>query len=282
MIQLPTNSITLDVPGCSPNGYWLHPRTKNGFASSGTNSIGNFGENMVNIKSALVTQNNVFVHMKVELSKVLNFIGKLPSEAIFFGMAKDGLPVLWNVKNEEPNNIVIWDKLHRQGLRLLKCIAEYVFVHKQDDKVEFVVLTNSVEDWGELNRYGMGMTGNTSCIGIIPFNSELAHTVLLGLCQWINESHKSSKAPVIVLIDGMETLDKMNMDFRTNFRYLLTSGHKKNVYVIGTASKRHFAQVQDWLDGFHFEINGRNIEEFFEIIEDNENIVFYVPVTETI
>jgi hypothetical protein len=238
---------------------------------------------METTKTAIV-QSNVFVHMKVELSKVLKFVGRLPTEAVFFGLAKDGLPVLWNVKRGVPNNIVIWDKLYRQGLRLLKCIAEYVFIHKNDSKVEFVVLTNNVEDWGDLNQYGMGMMGNTSCIGIIPFNSELANTVLLGLCQWIHEAHTSSKSPVIVLVDGMEVLQKMDIDFRTNFRYLLTQGHRKNVYVIGTASKKNFAQVQDWLDGFHYEINGRNIEEFFEMIEDetNENIVFYVPNTEMI
>jgi len=234
---------------------------------------------MTSIKKEL----KVYRDNRITLKKVLDFVLPLPDEGILFGLATDKLPVLFDVKYAEPSNIVVWDKLYKQGLRLLKVIAEYVFLHRGNaSKVEFVVLTHNVEDWGELNKYGMGMSGNTSCIGIVPFDSEIANTIVHGLCRWINEAHKSSKFPVIVLVDGLEYLNKSSDDFKLNFRYLLLKGHNKNVYVIGTASRKNFKEVQEWLEGFKAEIYGKSILELFEMMEKDKKIVFLVPETELI
>jgi hypothetical protein len=234
---------------------------------------------MTNIKKEL----EVYRKNPITLKKVLEFVGVLPDEGIFLGLATDKMPVLFDVKYAQPNNIVIWDKLYKQGLKLLKVIAEYVFLHRGNaSKVEFVVLTDNVEEWGELNKYGMGIGGNTSCIGIIPFESEIANTIVEGLCRWINENHKASKHPVIVLVDGLEHLKQVNKDFKINFRYLLLKGHNKNVYCIGTASKNNFAEVQDWLEGFKTEIYGKSVFELFEIIEKENKVIFLVPQTEMI
>ena len=221
------------------------------------------------------------------LREVLEKFRPMPSEAIMLGMADDGLPVLINAKDTRTPNIIIWDKLARQGLLILKVIAEYVFkfrkvVSFKPYEVEFVVLTLHSEDWGELNEYGMGMMGNTSCIGIIPFYSELAGKVVRGLSKWIHEPHKSSKHPVIVLVDGMEHLEKMDLDFKTDFRYILTKGRSKNVYVVGTASKKNFAKVQEWLDGFGAEIYGSDVETDFQMEVGKETILFFTPVTEIV
>ena len=217
------------------------------------------------------------------LKKVLKFVGIIPDEGIFMGLASDQLPVLFDVSNPEPSNIVIWDKLYKQGLRILKVMAEYIFYHRENSyKVEFVVFTKDAEDWGDLNKYGMGANGDTSCIGIIPFNSDIAEKVALGLCHWIHESHNASKKPVLIFVDGLDNLEKTSLDFRSNFRYLLEYGHSKSVYVLATASKDNFGLVHDWLDGFHAEIYGCSVENLFEMLEKKNKVYFLVPNTEFI
>src|SRR5258705_8105807 len=114
---------------------------------------------MTNLKKELA----VYRKNPITLKRVMKFIGTLPDEGILFGLATDKMPVLFDVKYAKPSNIVIWDKLYKQGLRLLKVIAEYVLLHRGNaSKVEFVVLTNNVEDCRELNKYAIGMSGNTS------------------------------------------------------------------------------------------------------------------------
>jgi len=126
------------------------------------------------------------------------------------------------------------------------------------------------------------MSGTTSCIGIIPFQSELAEQVIRGLSRWINENHNFSKDPVIVFVDGLENLNQLSESFKQDFRYILLQGHKKNVYVIGTSSKDDFSQVHNWLEGFQMEIYGCTLEHLFEYERDSKKIYFLTPETEMI
>lgn len=207
-----------------------------------------------------------------------------PQQSIIFGVAEDGQPMAWTVNgSQNPKNIIVWDKLVGQGLKIIKVIAEFIFRYRNKTQMEFIVLTTNPEEWGELNKYGMGMSGETSCIGIIPFYSELADKVLSGLARWTTEMHKSTKHPVILLIDGMENLNRISDDdFKSHLRCILQLGRKKNVYVVGTANKKNFAQVQDWLDGFQQEIYGQNAIDVFETMIEKEVIYFIVPETEII
>ena len=239
---------------------------------------------MASINKIIKVTKKPIVSSRPSLKQVVNKLHSLPGYSILLGMVEDK-PVLWDVHDTSAPNIVVGDKLARQSLNILKVIAEYIFSHHAQigyhaEEVEFVVLTFYPEDWGELNKYGMGMMGKTSCIGIIPFFSELADKVMDGLARWAHERHNSSKQPVIVLIDGIENVNKMSLEFRNHFRFLLDMGRKKNVYVVGTSSKKNFHQVQDWLDGFQREIYGMDVEDEFELIEGKDTIIFYTPRTE--
>mgnify|MGYP001563291549 FL=1 len=231
--------------------------------------------------NAIVKTSNLDINRPI-LSKIVEWITPLPDYAVLLGMANDGFPVLLNAQDTGSNNIVIWDKLARQSLHILKVISEYLFFHHKSKEIEFIVLTLYPEDYGELNKYGMGMKGKTSCIGIIPFGSKLAEQVMAGLAGWIHERHNSSKQPVIVLVDGLENVEKMSVEFQNHFRYLLDMGRRKNVYVVGTSSKSLFHKVQKWLDGFGIEIYGKDVEYEFEFLEGKNSILFYTPRTEMI
>lgn len=238
------------------------------------------------------TNNAIVKHSSIRMSlkQLVDDFCPMPGDAVVLGIMNErGLPfpVLWDLKGKESKNIVIWDNLAKQGLSILKTIAEYVFRYHKDcgykgSNVEFLVLTLYSEDWGELNQYGMGMGGNTSCIGIIPFASKLAETVIRGLAHWSHEPHQHAKQPVILIIDGLENLEKMSDNFKYDLRYILYHGHKKNVFVIGTARKNNFHKVQAWLDGFQAEIRGRDFEGEFDIVEGKDLVTFYSVETEMI
>lgn len=215
-------------------------------------------------------------------------LGKIPGRSILLGISKkDGLPVLMNSGDKNAPNIVIWNKLAKQGLKILKVIAEYLFrfhsiIGYKPAEIEFVVLTDHAEDWGELNNYGLGSKDRTPCIGIIPFHSTLSDILMRGLARWTSESHTMSRSPVIVLIDGMETLMNMSEDFKLDFRFLLLRGRNRHIYIIGTAYKKNFHRIHQWLDGFQREIYGSDFPDTFEYVEGQESLFFYTPITEMI
>jgi hypothetical protein len=226
------------------------------------------------------------INNRPSLRRVMESLSPIPGHAVVFGISNgDGLPVYLNAQDTSAPNIVVWDKLARQSVQILKVIAEYLFQYHAKvgfnaKGIEFVVLTLYPEDWGELNKYGMGMMGKTSCIGIIPFYSDLAEKVIEGLAKWVHERHNSSKQPVIILVDGLENIEKMSESFKNHFRYLLDLGRTKNVYIIGTSSKNKFAVIQKWLDGFQREIYGMDVSDEFEYVLGKDTLIFYTPRTE--
>ena len=240
----------------------------------------------MNNTNAIIQVMNNKIRGRHTLRKVVELISRIPGSSALMGMAEDGLPVLWDT-NAGASNIIVWNKKAKQGLKILKVIAEYLFSYHKEvgmkaEQIEFVVLTCYPKDWGELNEYGFGTNEKTSCIGIIPFKSELAGVVISGLARWVNERHNSAKHPVIILIDGLETLKDMNEEFRNHFQYLLDMGRNRRVYVMGTASKNNFPHVQQWLSGFQAEIYGSDVDDEFEFMEDKKVILFYTPKTELI
>lgn len=215
---------------------------------------------------------------KQSLKQFVKGLGKMPFGSVLIGIAQDGLPVALSVRDSKAPNIIVWNKLVRQGLRILKVIAEYLFLYHKSDHIEFVVFTTHPKDWGELNEYGYGTNSKTACIGIIPFHSDLATVVMRGLATWTHESHKAPKAPVIILMDGMENLEGVDEEFRFNFRYILLKGKDKYIYTVGTSHKKHFHLIHHWLEGFQREIYGSDVADTFEY----DSTIFYTPITEMI
>lgn len=225
-----------------------------------------------------VTESIIDMTERLSLRQVVEKIRPVPNHLILVGMAEDGEPVWLNSQNSP--NVIIWDKLARQGLRILKVIAEYLFLNKKREQLEFLVLTLYPDDWGDLNKYGMGMDGTTSCIGVVPFHSELARKVVNGLSRWIHEKHNGTKQPIVVLIDGLENLEEMSDDFKIDLRYIFARGQSKRVYIVGTAHKKNFHKVQEWLDGFQVAVYGKDVADTFQMEEGTNTVLFYAPKTE--
>jgi len=229
------------------------------------------------------TNKALLLHIKRVLSEVVKRNSPFPTEGIIIGEpVTGGKPIAIDTFSSKSPNIIVWNKLLGQGLKILKVIAEFIFRYRNKAQMEFIVLTRHPEEWGELNKYGMGINGDTSCIGIIPFYSELAGKIVAGLARWSSENHKSRNHPIILLIDGMENLEKMDEDFCNHLRCVLDIGRRKNVYVVGTADRKNFAKVQKWLDGFQKEIYGSDAINLFETMIEQEVVFFITPETELI
>ena len=276
MIQWHTNLTISDASGCSANGLLLLQTTRNGFADSEMNCTGNSGKLMKNTNSQIL-----LLHRAV-LSEVVERNNPFPKNGVIFGVAENGKPMAFDAYSTKSPNIIVWNKLVGQGLKILKVIAEFIFRYRTKTQMEFIVLTTFPEEWGDLNNYGMGMNDETSCIGVIPLYSDLANKILYGLARWASEPHQETNHPIILLIDGMENLTKVSQEFCDHFRCVLQIGRKKNVFVVGTSDKKHFKKVQDWLDGFQQEIYGSDAVDLFNIMVRKEVIYFIAPATEMI
>lgn len=183
------------------------------------------------------------------LSEVLHELGPLPPEALFLGLAADGLPVLLDLHDPLPGPLLL---IGDPGagktafLRLVACAAARM--HAPAD-LRFGVITDYPDEWEDLR-------GLPHCAGVFPTYQGGATDFLLSLAGWAH-AHKRAQQAHLLLIDDLESLTGMDADARQNLRWLLLRGPARRVWPIATLNAERVGQVRPWLEAFRTRLFGR-------------------------
>ncbi|MFT3895477.1 MAG: FtsK/SpoIIIE domain-containing protein [Anaerolineales bacterium] len=81
------------------------------------------------------------------LSDVLTEMGPLPREALFLGVASDGLPVLLNLHDPLPGPILVTGQAGSGKTTFLQTVARATVQTHTPEDVQFGVITPRPEEW---------------------------------------------------------------------------------------------------------------------------------------
>lgn len=182
------------------------------------------------------------------LDRVLAEIGSLPREALFLGVASDGLPVLLNLHDSVPGPILITGDAGTGKTAFLQLIARGVQQTHTAEDVQFAIITSHPEEWEDF-------PATTHRVGIISVHQADAQDVLLSLASWAHSN--KSKQSVLLLVDDLEALAKMDSEALQNFRWLLLRGPSRRVWPIVTMNAGRYDQVLPWIPMFRTRLFGR-------------------------
>lgn len=183
------------------------------------------------------------------LSSVLAEIGPLPREALFLGVASDGLPVLLNLHDPVPGPLLVVGEAGAGKTDFLKSVAHYLTQTHAPNDLQFGVVTDHPDEWE-------GVENTTHRVGIFSTNHTSAQDVLLSLASLAHDN-KNSKQSVLLLIDDLESIAKLDFDALQNFRWLLARGPSRRVWPIITMNAERYGQVLSWIPIFRTRIFGR-------------------------
>jgi len=182
------------------------------------------------------------------LSSVLADMGSLPREALFLGMALDGLPVLLNLHDPVPGPILIVGDARSGKTSLLKMVASAVQQTHRSLDVQFSVITSRPGEWKSLPM-------SDHHAGIFSVEDKSAQDCILSLASWAhgNKSHQS----VLLMIDDMEAITKLDVDVLQNLRWLLLRGASRRVWVMAVLDTSRYGEVISWIPMFRTRLFGR-------------------------
>ena len=182
------------------------------------------------------------------LNEVLADYGPMPLEALFLGVAFDGLPVLLNLHDPVPGPILITADPGSGKTTLLQTIALAAGKMHQPDDVQFGVLTNHPDEWS-------GMENIPNNVGIFPLYNQSAEDFILSLASWAH-GNKTSQQSVLLLLDDLEAASNLDFDARQNLRWLLLRGPARRVWPIITLNPNRMENIMPWLDAFRTRVFG--------------------------
>jgi hypothetical protein len=183
------------------------------------------------------------------LDRVLAEIGPLPREALFLGVASDGLPVLLNLYDPIPGPVLIIGDAESGKTAFLRTIVRsLIHTHKSTD-LQFGVITDHTDEWD-------GVGDSPHQVGIFPVHHNSAQDFILSLASWIH-SNKNTHQSVLLLVDDLESVASLDFDTVQNLRWLLLRGPSRRVWPIITMDAGRYGQVISWLQNFRTRVFGR-------------------------
>ena len=187
------------------------------------------------------------------LSEILEKIGPLPQEALLLGMASDGLPILLNLYDAHPGAILVAGEAGAGKTVFLQTVARSAIQTHDANDLQYGVITNHVDEWENVEE-------TPHSVGVFPLDQPNARDLILSLASWAH-TNKNTRQSVLLLIDDLEEVTKLESDAVQSFRWLLLRGPSRRVWPIITLRAEKFEQVVSWLQNFRTRIFGRITDE---------------------
>jgi len=190
------------------------------------------------------------------MSEVLNEFGPMPPEALFLGIASDGLPVMLNLYDPVPGPILIAGDSGTGKTAFLQSIAVAAGRTHQPEELQFGALTSHSDEWSALEDI-------PNNVGVFSLLDRSAEDFIHSLASWAH-GNKTSRQSVLLLLDDLEIASNLDFDARQNLRWLLLRGPARRVWPIITLNPNRMENILPWLDAFHTRV--------FSSIQDSQHI----------
>jgi hypothetical protein len=189
------------------------------------------------------------VPLAPSLDSVLDEMGPMPREALFLGIASDGLPVLLNLYDPSPGPLLVAGDPGAGKTAFLQNIAHGVHQMHEPEDVQFGVMTAFPDEWE-------GFSDLPHSAGVFPFYRSSAIDFLYSLSGWAH-ANKGSRQAVVLLLDDLENMEQVDFEARQTLRWLLLRGPARQVWPLITINAERASQVEAWLEAFRTRVFGQ-------------------------
>lgn len=179
------------------------------------------------------------------LTSVIADASPLPREALLLGLAEDGLPVLLNLYDPIPGPILITGDQASGKTALLQMIARATELLHSPSEAQYGVITQYPNEW----------TNFQNNAGIYTTQDNTTQELLQSLVTWAH-NNKGEEQSILLLIDDLEAMTKLNQQAEQNLRWLLLRGPSRRVWPIITINASQAQNIEAWLGFFRTRLFG--------------------------
>jgi hypothetical protein len=182
------------------------------------------------------------------LSEVLAEYSPMPREALFLGLASDGLPVLLNLHDAVPGPLLITGDAGSGKTTLLQTIATAAEGMHSPEDLQYEVIASHIDEWNNFEKI-------PNCVGIHHSKDGATSQLLVSLASWAH-SNKGNDQSVLLLIDDLESVTNLDLEAKQALRWLLLRGPSHRVWPIVTLNSTRAVHVYQWLEFFRTRLFG--------------------------
>lgn len=198
------------------------------------------------------------------LTSIVSQISPLPPHTLFLGIAEDDLPVLLNLSDPVTGPILIAGDEKSGKTLLLQTIARTVDLTYPQHEVQYAVITPYPDEWKSFYQN----ENNKFVYETKDYNTK---ELLEALVTWAHRN-KGEQQSVLLLIDDLEAITKLDEQAAQNLRWLLLRGTSRRVWTFITLDAKRAFHLKEWLEFFHTRLFARvqNSDEAY-LLTGNRN-----------
>jgi hypothetical protein len=216
------------------------------------------------------------------LPEILEEYLPLPRNAVFFGVAQDGLPLLLDLNNVAVGSLLVIGDAGSGKTHLLRTVAHALVYAKDAAMFRFVVITPRVEEWEDLRQA-------PHCDGVFAASASKAADVIYALAAraHADREHEPStplagqgsptptagKGFTLLLLDDLSLVQNLEYEIRLHLQWLLGRGPKRRIWTVATLTPQHFFDLQmlPWTGQFHTHLfarvaDSRQVQQFTQLL----------------
>lgn len=183
------------------------------------------------------------------LREILAEFSPLPREAVFLGIAEDGLPVLLNLADSLPGPLLICGDAASGKTSLIKNMARSTDYIHSPAEVSYIVITERPAEWDTSPETNNLIALQTAADPSTP-------DLLRSLTDWAH-NNKGQQQSILLMIDDLSALVKAGPEVEQSLRWLLLRGPSRRVWPVVSITPTQAAPLKDWLDFFRTRLFGR-------------------------
>ncbi len=189
------------------------------------------------------------------VADILRSFPYLPAQTSLLGLGEDGYPVIFDLLDDSPGSLLICGDSGCGKTHLLQTMLESAMMLSSPHQLRAVVLSTKPEDWQGLQatydrRYFEAVESSYSDEAVRKLDQLMIRA----------EQRRYGRelgAVILLLIDDLAQVLKMNQETRSGLAWLLREGAATRVWTVATLDSQHVLQQPDWMHAFQTHLVGR-------------------------
>ncbi len=208
---------------------------------------------------------------EINIDSLIQRVPFLPPMTALLGISHDKLPISLNLHDERIASILIaHDDLLIIRQLMYTMIRSFQVVNSPSE-IQYIIISDLPEKW--MARIHEHDPNYDFCAGVVGGDEISAEDWVIYLAQKVESrlKEKVSGASILLFIDDLSIVERMDKPTRLNFEWLIQYGALVDVWVIGGLDSQKCDQPESFLNLFKTKISAPTESIFQLILPDSIN-----------